>query len=74
MPEVRPTVLIAVPRIFNRIYDGVQKQMAHKPSAVQKLFRSGLKLAGKKRDGQALGFVEGLTYSLASKLVFSKVR
>ncbi len=74
MPEVRPTVLVAVPRIFNRIYDGVQKQMAHKPAAIQKLFRSGLKLAGKKRDGQALGFVEGITYSLASKLVFSKVR
>lgn len=74
MPEVRPTVLIAVPRIFNRIYDGVQKQMAHKPAAVQKLFRAGLKLAAKKRDGQALGFVEGITYSLANKLVFSKIR
>ena len=27
LAEVRPTVLFAVPRIFNRIYDGVNKQM-----------------------------------------------
>src|SRR5690606_25258645 len=26
--EVRPTLLFAVPRIFNRIYDGLHKRMA----------------------------------------------
>src|SRR5688500_5557651 len=33
LPEVKPTVLIAVPRIFNRIYDGVNQQMRDKPKA-----------------------------------------
>ncbi len=28
LAEVKPTILFAVPRIFNRIYDGVNKQMA----------------------------------------------
>jgi len=74
MPEVRPTVLVAVPRIFNRIYDGVQKQMASKPAPIQKLFRAGLRLAAKRRDGQPLSLLEGVTYSLANKLVFAKVR
>jgi len=35
LPEVRPTVLVAVPRIFNRIYDGVNKQMTEKPAIIR---------------------------------------
>ena len=31
LAEVKPTVLYAVPRIFNRLYDGVNKQIAEKP-------------------------------------------
>jgi long-chain acyl-CoA synthetase len=27
LPDVKPTVLVAVPRIFNRIYEGVNQQM-----------------------------------------------
>src|SRR5204862_5418308 len=43
LSEVKPTVLFAVPRIFNRIYSGVEKQMTEKPALVQKLFRAGLR-------------------------------
>jgi long-chain acyl-CoA synthetase len=39
--EVRPTVLFAVPRIWNKIYDGVQKNMQSKPSSSRKFFVSG---------------------------------
>ncbi len=31
LADVKPTILIAVPRIFNRIYDGVNKQMSERP-------------------------------------------
>src|SRR5688572_31603678 len=48
LAEVRPTVLYAVPRIFNRIYDGVNKQMTEKPGAIRALFHKGLSAASRK--------------------------
>jgi long-chain acyl-CoA synthetase len=74
LPEVRPTVLMSVPRIFNRIYDGVHKQISKKPGPIQSLFKSGLRLSAKKRDGQPLGLGERITLGLADKLVFDKIR
>ncbi len=44
LADVRPTILIAVPRIFNRIYDSVNRQMQEKPKPIQALFRLGWKL------------------------------
>jgi long-chain acyl-CoA synthetase len=74
LSEVKPTLLFSVPRIFNRIYDGVNKQMTGKPKIIQSLFRNGLRAAAKKKKGESLGLWEGLTLSLADKLVFSKIR
>ena len=74
LAEVKPTVLIAVPRIFNRIYDGVNKQMADRPKLIQKLFHAGISAATKKKRGEALSLGEGITLAAADKLVFSKVR
>ncbi|OQB11141.1 MAG: Long-chain-fatty-acid--CoA ligase FadD15 [Deltaproteobacteria bacterium ADurb.Bin207] len=74
MPEVRPTILISVPRIFNRIHDNVQKQIAGKPAPIQALFRAGLAASIKKRAGQSLGLTERVSLSLADKIVFSKIR
>jgi len=74
LAEVKPTVLISVPRIFNRIYDGVNKQMAEKPAVVRNLFRAGLRAADKRRKGEALGLLEKATLTLASKVVFAKIR
>ncbi len=74
LSEVRPTILLAVPRIFNRIYDGVNKQMAEKPAPIQALFKQGLELAGRRNSGQSLGVIDKLTLALAEKLIFSKVR
>ena len=74
LAEVKPTVLISVPRIFNRIYDGVNKQMAEKPAMVRNLFHAGLRAANKRRKGEALSLGEKLNLALASKVVFSKIR
>ena len=74
LAEVQPTVLMSVPRIFNRIYDGVNKQMAARPPLVQKLFRAGLKAASKQKKGQALSLVEKATLAVADKIVFTKIR
>lgn len=74
LPVVRPTVLIAVPRIFNKIYDGVNKQMAEKSSLIQGLFHRGLEASAKKRRGESLGVVDSILLSMADLLIFEKVR
>jgi long-chain acyl-CoA synthetase len=74
LPDVRPTVLIAVPRIFNRIYDGVNQQMRDKPKAIQRLFHAGIRAATRRSRGHQLGFAESLALKLADKLIFKKVR
>ncbi|AKT39261.1 AMP-dependent synthetase/ligase [Chondromyces crocatus] len=74
LAEVKPTVLVSVPRIFNRIYDGVNKQMAAKPAVVRNLFHAGIRIATKKRNGEALSLGDKLNFALANKIVFSKIR
>jgi long-chain acyl-CoA synthetase len=74
LAETQPTFLVSVPRIFNRIYDGVNKQMAAKPGVIRGLFYGGLRAANKRRKGEALGLVEKLQLALADKLVFGKIR
>jgi long-chain acyl-CoA synthetase len=74
LPEVKPTVLIAVPRIFNRIYDGVNQQMRDKPKPIQALFHAGIRAATRRSRGNKLSFGESLSLKLADKLIFGKVR
>jgi long-chain acyl-CoA synthetase len=74
LAEVRPTILFAVPRIFNRIYDGVNKQMTEKPGFIQSLFRNGIKNATKRSNGGDVGVFAGMGLGLADKIIFSKIR
>jgi long-chain acyl-CoA synthetase len=74
LPDVKPTVLVAVPRIFNRIYDGVNQQMRDKPKPIQALFRAGIRAATRRSRGNQLSMTESLTLKLADKLIFKKVR
>ena len=73
LPEVKPTMLFAVPRIWNRIYDGVQKQIAGKPKPIQVIFRTALRAKSKQRNGESLGLRERAALAIAQKLIFSKI-
>jgi long-chain acyl-CoA synthetase len=74
LPDVRPSLLVAVPRIFNRIYDGVNRQMTSKPAVIRKLFHKGLALAGRRNAGDSLSTSERLILGVAERLIFSKIR
>jgi long-chain acyl-CoA synthetase len=74
LAEVQPTLLFSVPRIFNKLYAAVQKQISSKPGLVQSMVKAALKAKGKQRAGETLGLAEGLVVGLADKIVFSKVR
>ena len=50
LQAVRPTFLIAVPRLFNRIYDGIVAKVGEKGGLAQKLFDVGVAAGTKKRD------------------------
>jgi long-chain acyl-CoA synthetase len=74
LPQVKPTMLFAVPRIWNRIYDGVNKQIASKPALVQAIFRNGMSARTKQKRGDTVTLAEKISLPLAEKLVFSKIR
>lgn len=70
MREVRPTYLITVPRVFNRIYDVVWSTVREKGGLTLKLFQAAVNAAREKREtGHA-----GLKFMLLDRLVLQKVR
>jgi long-chain acyl-CoA synthetase len=74
LAEVRPTVLFSVPRIFNRLYEAVSRQMSARPAPVQKLFHGGLKAAKKQKKGERLSLLEKVVLAAADRVVFAKIR
>ncbi len=75
--KVRPTFLISVPRVFNRIYDGLWTKMNDEGGLPRKLFVMGVEAGKKKRILAAQGksdFMTNLKFKIADKIVFSKVR
>jgi long-chain acyl-CoA synthetase len=75
--EVRPTLLFAVPRIFNRIYDGLNKRMNEAGGLTKKMFDEAMAMAQLKKQLSAQrkqsGWVD-VKLAVLDKLVFSKVR
>lgn len=74
LAEVKPTVLLAVPRIFNKIYQSVNEQIAAKPHLIQRLVRAGIKSAIKREHGDKLSPMEKLELAIDEKLLFQKIR
>ena len=74
LAEVRPTVLVAVPRVFLRVHASVSALLATKPRPVRWLARRGLELARRASVGQRLSFTERLLRRLADGLIFSRIR
>lgn len=75
--KVKPTFLVAVPRVFNRIYDGLWAKMNKEGGLAKSLFVMGVEAAKKKRELAGLGrsdFMTNLKLKLADKIVFSKIR
>lgn len=75
--KVKPTFLVAVPRVFNRIYDGLWAKMNKEGGLAKTLFVMGVETARKKRELAGKGrssLITNLKYYLADKIVFSKIR
>lgn len=76
--EVKPTVLFSVPRIFNRIYDVLQKRIEEDSAVKRFLFNKGLEVARKRREleenGRNPSAWLNMQYKFFDSVVFSKVR
>lgn len=77
MATVRPTLLVAVPRVFNKIHDGLWAKMRTTGGLAEALFTMGVQSARKRRElaqkGQTRLLVD-LKFKLADRIVFSKIR
>jgi len=74
LAQVEPTVLVAVPRIFDKLYAAVWEQLRERPRFVQSLVRSAIQWAARRARGERIGLVESVGLRIADALVFSKAR
>ncbi len=77
MANAAPTFLIAVPRVFNKIYDGLQAKINEAGWLAKKLFVMGLESAEHHRRLAAQGkkaWLPRIKYALADRIVFSEIR
>jgi long-chain acyl-CoA synthetase len=75
--KAQPTFLIAVPRIFNRVYDGLWAKMDEEGGLPRKLFVMGVEAGKKKRELAAQGkksLSVDIKHKLADAIVFKKIR
>ncbi len=75
--RVRPTYLISVPRVFNKIYDGIQAKMDEEGGLKKKLFDKACTTARKRRelaDAGKSSMMLNIQYGVLNKLVLSKIR
>ena len=75
LPEVRPTILVSVPRLFEKVYAAVQKSVAEGGAAKQAVFAwavgVGTAVAARKRAGRAPGVFLEAQRALAHRLAFA---
>jgi len=76
--EIKPTIMVSAPRLYEKIYSGVQEKLKNEPKIKQKLFAKTQEL-GKERfhaslDGNNLPFVKKIAWSILDKVVNKKLR
>ncbi|MGV7927611.1 MAG: AMP-dependent synthetase/ligase [Spirochaetota bacterium] len=72
---VRPTVIICVPRIYEKIHAGILGKLASAPPAKQKIFAFATAQAAKNLNRVCRDLpVRSIKYKIANKLVFSKLK
>jgi len=75
---VRPTIFLAPPRLWERVYATICTELKKKPAAIQKLFYTGLALglaaARHRRKGERVPVRIRVPLAVVDRLVFAQVR
>jgi long-chain acyl-CoA synthetase len=76
--EVQPTVFLVVPRVLEKLYQGIVLKVNQAPPARRRIFRWAERTARRASHfiaaNRRLPVLLGLNYRLAEKLVYSKLR
>ncbi|HOP62437.1 MAG TPA: long-chain fatty acid--CoA ligase [Spirochaetota bacterium] len=76
--EVRPNIGIFVPRVFEKIYNGILAKVAASPAGKQKIFAKAVAVGEKAGPyfmaNRKLPFMLGLKYRVFDKLLYSKLK
>lgn len=77
LPEVSPTVMISVPRLFEKVYNTIAKSVEEGSPIKKKIFNwsvsTGKKAAQKRAKTGRIGPFLQLQHTLSHKLVFAKL-
>ncbi|WP_109077792.1 AMP-dependent synthetase/ligase [Aggregatibacter kilianii] len=78
LTEIRPTLMCAVPRFYEKIYAAILDKVQSAPKLRQRIFNWAIAVGRKHFDavarGQQIGFLLKQQYALADKLVLGKLR
>ncbi len=78
MPEVKPTVMISVPRLYEKIYAGVHEKVQQGPAVKRWLFGQAQAIGAERfalrQHGRDLGMLTRLLWKLLDHLVNEKLR
>jgi len=66
---LKPTAICAVPRIFQRIYEGINAQLKQKPFFIRKIFEKAIQM--KIKDYNETGILKNILFD---NLIFNQVR
>ncbi|TDC10615.1 long-chain fatty acid--CoA ligase [Nonomuraea longispora] len=76
--ELRPTVMAAAPRIFEKIHNTVAANVRREGGAKALIFawakRTGIRVVRARQRGVSVPFTTRIEYALADRLVFAKLR
>lgn len=78
LTEIRPTLMCAVPRFYEKIYTAILDKVHNAPQLRQWIFHWAMAIGRQHFDilskGQKIGFLLKQQYALANKLVLGKLR
>ncbi|TSA28925.1 MAG: long-chain fatty acid--CoA ligase [Ignavibacteriales bacterium] len=78
MEDIHPTIMTAVPRLFERMYSKIKRNVESQPEKKQKIFNWAIEIGKEycvaKKSGHPIPIFLTLKHKLADKLVFHKLR
>ena len=78
MEDIHPTIMTAVPRLFERMYSKIKRNVESQPEKKQKIFNWAIEIGKEycvaKKSGNPVPIFLTLKHKLADKLVFHKLR
>ena len=78
LPEVQPTLMLCVPRLWEKMMEGVNNKLKKAPMTKRRMARwaleTGRRVTEAKIAGKSVGPIDLLQFKLADRIVLSKIK